>query len=241
MTTFKKLLIAAPLLLLVYGGYGLYQELAKSKNEDPLVWENDIAAFEEKLLEKPAKDGAILFIGSSSIRFWDSIEQDMKPFDVVQRGFGGSKFLDVVHYADRLLEIGAQPAAIGVFVGTNDVHPGAAKDPALLLQRYQEFIGKVRNKYPDTPVYYIAITPSKMRWGVWDVAQKTNLLINEYSSTQNKLFVIDVGAGLLGTDGKPNSDLYRFDGLHLNEKGYVHWSKVILSRMLADLYGTKQT
>ena len=88
-----------------------------------MVWEIDIATFEEKLLETPAKVSAIFFIGSSSIRFWDFIEQDMKPFDVVQRGFGGSKFLDVVHYADRLLEIGVQPAAIGVLVGTNDVRP----------------------------------------------------------------------------------------------------------------------
>jgi lysophospholipase L1-like esterase len=78
-----------------------------------------------------------------------------------------------------------------------------------------------------------------MRWDVWDVAQQTNLLINEYSSSQDKLFVIDVGADLLGSDGKPNSDLYRLDGLHLNENGYAHWSKAILSRMLADLYGTK--
>ena len=235
MTKLKKLIIAVPILLLVYGGYNLYQDIVKSKSEDPLVWVADILALEEQLLIEPAKDGSILFIGSSSIRFWDSIAQDMKPFDVVQRGFGGSKLLDVVHYADRLLEIGAQPAAIGVFVGTNDVHPGAAKDPALLLQRYQEFIKIVRNKYSDTPVYYIAITPSEMRWEVWDVAQHTNRLISDYSNTQDKLFVIDVGASLLGSDGKPDSDLYRLDGLHLNEKGYTHWSKAILSRLLADL------
>ena len=239
MTTLKKIAIALPVLILAYGGYTIYQGLAKAKSEDPLVWEADIAALEntrrDQLKDQPAVDGAILFIGSSSIRFWDTIASDMQPFDVVQRGFGGAKFGDVVHYADRLLEIAATPAAVAVFVGTNDIHPGAVKEPRVLLESYQQFIAIARAKYPRLPVYYIAITPSVMRWDVWGIAQQTNALIAEYSASDDQLFVIDTGPGLLGADGKPNSDLYRFDGLHLNKSGYAEWTKVILSQFKADL------
>ncbi|MFK8019961.1 MAG: GDSL-type esterase/lipase family protein [Pseudomonadales bacterium] len=235
MTTFKMLAIAVLVLVLISAGLFAYYAIKKSRGNDPLVWESDIKALEEKLVSQPAKEGAILFIGSSSIRFWDSIAEDMKPFDVVQRGFGGAKLLDVVHYGQRLIEIGVTPSAIVVFAGTNDIHPGAVKKPALLLQRYQQFIDVVRVKYIDVPVYYIAITPSPMRWEVWNVAQQTNKLIREYSAAENNLFVIDTGAKLLGEDGEPNPDFYIFDGLHLSDKGYAEWTKMILPRLLEDL------
>ena len=232
----KKIIITLPILFLVYIGVSLYFAIAKSKSEDPLVWEDAIEVLEKKLVANPAKEDSILFIGSSSIRFWDSIAEDMKPFDVVQRGFGGAKFLDVVHYADRLLDIGVNPSAIVLFVGTNDIHPGAVKEPTLLLQRYQEFLDVVRSAHANVPVYYIAITPSEMRWEVWNVAQQTNQLITEYSASQENLFVIDTSSRLLGSDGQPNTNMYRFDGLHLNKAGYAQWTEVILSRLLADLW-----
>ena len=176
----KKLLIAVPLLIVVYAAVAFYQVIQKAKSEDPLVWEEDIEALETQLKEHPSRDGAVLFIGSSSIRLWESLAEDMYPLEVVQRGFGGAKLGDVVHYADRLLDIGVTPGAIVVFVGTNDIHPGAVKEPAVLLQKYKNFLAVVRSHYADVPVYYIAITPSIMRWEVWDVAQQTNRLIMDY-------------------------------------------------------------
>ena len=57
-------------------------------------WSKDDAFIDEinefKKLDKenfPGK-GKILFTGSSSIRFWDSLNEDMKPLEVLNRGFG---------------------------------------------------------------------------------------------------------------------------------------------------------
>lgn len=233
MAIFKKTLITVSIIALAYFGNTVYQELAKVNSDDPTVWEDDIVALEEELADTPAKSDSILFIGSSSIRLWGSIHEDMYPFDVVQRGFGGAKFLDVIHYADRLIDIKVKPAALVFFVGTNDIYPGSTKTPAMLLQNYQQLIQIVRAKYPVMPVYYIAITPSLMRWKVWETAHKTNLLIEEHSAKQSNLWVIDTK--LLGANGKPNPDLYRFDRLHLNDEGYERWTKVILDRLRADL------
>ena len=234
----KRIVLVFVLIVVVLFGYAafiIYQDLQKGKSEDPLVWENEIAEFEESLIKRPADEGALLFIGSSSIRFWGSIHQDMQPFDVVQRGFGGAKFLDVVHYADRLIDIGVSPAAIVLFIGTNDIHPGQSKEPALLLKRYQQFIEVVREKHQLVPVYYIAITPTPLRWEVWDIAKETNRLISDYAATQENLFVIDASAKLLNTDGSANADLRRFDGLHLNKEGYAKWTSVIQPRLVNDL------
>ena len=172
-------------------------------------------------------------MGSSSIRLWDSLAQDMAPIPTVNRGFGGAKLADAVHYADRLLAVDA-PAAIVLFIGTNDIQPGASKAPETLLASYQALIGKIRALHPFTPIYNIAITPSILRAEVWPEAQATNQLISDYSATQRNLYVIDTGDSLM-RDGAPFKANYRLDGLHLSEAGYRIWTDIIRSRLLKDL------
>ena len=125
---FKYLLIALAVLAIaaIWPVYVVYRELEKASSEDPLVWEKDIARLEQVAIAEP---GAVLFVGSSSIRLWPSLPEDMAPLDAVQRGFGGAKINDVIFYADRLFAAEA-PAAIVIFVGTNDISPGAAKHGA---------------------------------------------------------------------------------------------------------------
>lgn len=54
------------------------------------AWEKDIIKFEQlDKSEKYSRD-AILFTGSSSIRLWSTLKQDIAPYPVIQRGFGGS-------------------------------------------------------------------------------------------------------------------------------------------------------
>ena len=46
-------------------------------------WEDDIVAFEEADRDQPPEPGAILFTGSSSIVMWDSLEEDMAPWQLL--------------------------------------------------------------------------------------------------------------------------------------------------------------
>ena len=62
----------------------------------------------------PPNPGCIVFVGSSSIRFWDTLVSDMKPLDVINRGFGGSQFSDLDQYADRLV-VAYHPRAVVVY------------------------------------------------------------------------------------------------------------------------------
>ena len=47
----------------------------------------EIQAFEQQDAEVAYPDNALLFIGSSSIRLWKTLEQDMAPYPVIQRGY----------------------------------------------------------------------------------------------------------------------------------------------------------
>ena len=77
---------------------GKYREMPDVK-----AWEPDIEKFEKLDIEKSYPSDAVLFTGSSSIRMWSTINQDMLPYNVIQRGYGGSKLSDFVVYAKRII------------------------------------------------------------------------------------------------------------------------------------------
>jgi lysophospholipase L1-like esterase len=236
MTTKLKWSVGLLILVLLvpsWLGFRLSQEIGKRNSEDPLVWEADIAVFEVAAQAAPPPVDAVVFVGSSSIRLWGSLVQDMAPIPVIQRGFGGAKLNDLVHYADRLVNV-YQPAAVVVFAGSNDITPGSVKTPKQLLSSYREFIARVRADNSELPVYYVAITPSPRRWEVWPNARAVNAAIKDYSQSTPGLFFIDTGQALMNAEGEPDSDNYMFDGLHLSDQGYSVWTSIIRPRLLAD-------
>lgn len=232
-------IIAVLLGLLMLGlswpAWQLYGEIQKARSEDPLVWEEAINTLEANTRGKYGPGQGVVFIGSSSIRLWDSLADDMSPMPVIQHGFGGAKLNDVVYYAERLVNA-YQPRAVVVFAGTNDIEPAASKSPQVLLASYQAFVEKVRARQPDLPIFYIGITPSPRRWSVWSIAQSTNRLIEVWSAADPNLHFIDTSDALLASDGEPDEDNYLFDGLHLSKRGYGIWRDIIRQR-LGDVLG----
>ena len=66
-------------------------------------WESAIAAFETDDQKNVYPNNSIMFVGSSSIRLWETLAEDMAPYDIIQRGFGGATTVDVVYYTNRIL------------------------------------------------------------------------------------------------------------------------------------------
>src|SRR5690625_6232645 len=64
-------------------------------------FEESMRAFEELDRQNTYSPESIFFTGSSSIRMWETLERDMAPHAVIQRGFGGSRMADLLYYADR--------------------------------------------------------------------------------------------------------------------------------------------
>ncbi|MBN1854589.1 MAG: hypothetical protein JW829_17795, partial [Pirellulales bacterium] len=57
-------------------------------------WEQEIRAFEALDRVRQPPQEAILFIGSSTIRRWETLAQDFPEHKVVNRGFGGCQIVD---------------------------------------------------------------------------------------------------------------------------------------------------
>ena len=77
--TFAGWGLLALILLGSYPFFQFYEEGRKALSEDPTVWEENILALEENATG-PA--GSVLFVGSSSIRLWSSLHEDMAPIPV---------------------------------------------------------------------------------------------------------------------------------------------------------------
>ncbi len=231
--TIKRVLRVTAVLVLAgvaYLFFDVSERLEKARSEDPLVWAPDIEAFVERGIGEP---GSLLFVGSSSIRFWGELAEDMAPLPIINRGFGGSKIGDVVHYADTLFHAD-NPRAIVIFVGTNDITPQQTKSVVTMTAGFTAMMSALRKQHPDVPVYYIAITPSPSRWAVWDQAVAVNDSIQTLISHMPNTHYIDTSEALM-SDGEPNPDNYVFDRLHLSAKGYDIWAEIIRSRLFSEL------
>jgi hypothetical protein len=217
----KYFIIVISIVLLSCSPVRKYQKLP-----EVLSWENDIQKFEQLDKSTSYPKNSILFAGSSSIRLWSAIEKDMAPYPVIQRGFGGSKLSDLLVYAHRIIDL--HPcSAIVLFVANDITGSNLDKSPEEVAFLFSKIVRIIRKTHPDTPVFWIEITPTVSRWKVWPEIQKANSLIKDICSSQRNLYFIKTDYAFLNEKGLPKDDLFREDKLHLTEKGYAVWTEII--------------
>lgn len=190
----------------------------------------EIRAFEAADARKAPPKNAVLFIGSSSIRFWKTLAQDFPDWPVINRGFGGSEISDSVRYADRIA-IPYHPRQIVMYAGDNDL--AAGKSPQRVLADFKAFVDEIHAALPDVPIHFIAIKPCTLRWKLIDKVRRANRLIEDYAAGQKNVDYVDIFTPMLGPDGKPRKDLLKADGLHPSRKCYELWASIIRPRLRA--------
>ena len=208
----SRVLLTALATLIAFGAYA-----------EESRWEKAIQQFEKADAEKAPPQGAVLFIGSSSIRMWDT-EKYFPDIATINRGFGGSQIADSLQFAHRIA-IPYRPKVIAFYAGDNDL--AAGKTPEVVSADYQEFVKKVHAKLPDTRIVFVAIKPSISRWNLVDKVRSANGLIREFSDQNDLLAFVDIDTPMIGGDGKPKQELFIADGLHLSAEGYELWTKLL--------------
>ena len=181
---------------------------------------DDIARFAAADSDAPPQPGGVLFVGSSSIRMWETLAADFPDVAVFNRGFGGSELEDVIRYADRIVFPYA-PRLIVLYAGDNDI--AAGKTPARVFADYRAFADTACARLPAVRLAYISIKPSPARWALVDSMRAANALIERHTRTNPRLVYIDVFTPMLRADGMPRDELFLEDGLHLNARGYALW------------------
>jgi lysophospholipase L1-like esterase len=171
----------------------------------------------------------LLFTGSSSVRMWTDLQDYFTDFQVMNTGFGGSQFSDLIYFAEELM-LKHNPDRIFIYEGDNDIAEG--KSPDQVLADAKQLIQLIREKKPVVPVYIISPKPSMARWNLKASYLKLNSLLNEWASETENLNYIDVWYPMLNAEGGLNADLFLEDKLHMTQKGYDIWGEVILGALI---------
>ncbi len=228
-------LLALSLLVAIVGGCQAARisepTTAASAAAAPAPWyEPEIAAFEAEDRASPPPPGQALFIGSSSIRMWSSLAQDMTPMPVLNRGFGGSKTGEVLDVFDRIVAP-YRPSVIVYYCGDNDLGTDNT-DSLAAAHGFITFSERARALWPGIEVFYIPIKASPARWRNWAAMSRANEIVRAYCAHTPGATYLDTVTPTLDANGKPDPRLFRKDGLHLNERGYALWTAVIRPQVL---------
>jgi len=191
-------------------------------------WEKDIAAYEKADAANPPPKGAILFIGSSTVRMWKTLAQDFSQHQVINRGFGGSQIVDATHFAPRVIFPYA-PKAIYLRSGGNDLWAGKSAEE--VFGDFTNFVATVHAKLPASDIIYISLCPCNSRWKQAEVTKTLNGLVADFIKGKEHLRYIEIYDMAQGADGKPRAELFLKDQLHFNADGY----KLLADRVRPDL------
>lgn len=191
-------------------------------------WEKEISAFERADATNPPPKGAILFIGSSTIRMWKTLKQDFPHHAAINRGFGGSQIADATAFAPRIVFPYA-PKSIYLRAGGNDLWAGKSVDQ--VYADFQSFVAAVQSKLPETDIVYISLSPSIARWKQADMTKALNTKVADFIKGRPHLRYVETYDLVYGADGKARPELFIRDMLHLNADGY----KLLAARVRADV------
>jgi lysophospholipase L1-like esterase len=204
-------------------------------------WEPQIAAYEKADQTCPPEPGAIVFTGSSSIRLWRTLPDDMSPLYVLNRGFGGAQIAHVNRFADEII-VPYRPRAVVLYAGDNELTRPFSKSPVAVLGDFRRFVDIVHAKSPGTWIYYVSMKPAPAV--NWDLLRATNQKIEALARTQTRVQFIDVSTAMLDAHDRPRQNFYGRDPMHMNPEGYAVWTSIIrpilLSRFGGSVSGPKR-
>lgn len=203
-------------------GLTVYADAAKKWNEDVAK----LAA--QNSSEKHAE--SILFIGSSTIRLWDSLEHDVAPYKTINRGYGGAKFCDLAIHCPSLVE-GLNYRAAVVFVA-NDISGGISdKEPAEIKRLARVTIESLKARNPSAPVIVLSITATPSRFSHWKRIQSANRALSTLANEMRGVYFLETEKHYLTEDGKPIENYFVEDRLHQTPEGYKLLGRLVKSKL----------
>jgi len=187
-------------------------------------YEDDIKQLEKAGTIKDYEPETV-FYGSSSIRLWLSLKNDLNDLKPVNLGFGGSTLAACVWFFERVMTP-YQPKRLVIYAGDNDL--GDGRHPEEVFIFFQQLVAKAHHRFGDLPCYYVSLKPSISRYNIIDKFKYANNLIEtEIVKNTNNWKFINVYKQMVDAQGYPKKEYFVEDGLHLSYEGYQLWTQII--------------
>ena len=174
-----------------------------------------------------AEKGGVLLMGSSTMDYWKTWQTDIGGRLGYNVGIGGTIVEDWLYAYDKLVKP-FEPSVILVFLGGNNINDmGHTGEYAASLMA--NLLNKMHTDFPEAEIHYIysMATPNFYKGGKFNY--EYGRFIEEMKQLVAKtdwLNGIDT-FNYFTQDGEVKKDLFRSDGIHLNEDGYKVFAEII--------------
>jgi lysophospholipase L1-like esterase len=195
-----------------------------SNAQDPNRFKDQVNELVNKEYNFRPDKKLVVFTGSSSIRMWKDVADYFPDYNVINNGFGGSHFSDLLHFYNEMI-VKPAPEILFIYEGDNDI--ASDKKPAKIMKEVKKIHKNIQQDLPETRVIFILPKPSIARVHLKNQYISFNKKLKKYCHKQNNIEIADVWNPMLDNKGNVFKDVFLEDGLHMNKKGYDIWGKVI--------------
>lgn len=95
------------------------------------------------------------------------------------------------------------------------------------IRLFRLLTNRLQRDYPDIPIFILSYKPSLARKEMIPKHEIINTLLKEYASKTDGLTYVDVASCLYGANGELRKDIFKPDGLHMNQNGYDLWTAIL--------------
>lgn len=175
----------------------------------------------------PDSKNDIIFLGNSitARAHWNELLQLPTARN---RGISGDTTFGILERLNEVTE--GKPSKIFLLIGINDISRSFPDD--IILWNYKEIISRIQEESPETKIYIQTILPVNKSFDVYKRHYNKDehiLYINDQlrkMADEMKVTLIDIYPEFLDNQNRLDAE-YTDEGLHLNEKGYLKWSKIL--------------
>jgi hypothetical protein len=174
----------------------------------------------------PPPRGGIEFIGSSSIRFWESLATDFPASRCSTAASAARKCATAPGMPTRSWCRMRRARCSSTPVTTTST---AAAPPCRCATMWSPSCSACID-LPKTKVEYLSIKPSPSR-ALLPAINEANTLIKAALAKLPNTGFTDIYTPMLGADGQPDATLFREDMLHMTPAGYAIWTKALAPKV----------
>jgi len=174
-------------------------------------------------LNPPSSD-INLFVGSSSFRHWTSLQKDMFPKPVLNRGFGGSTMKQLLEFHERLI-LRYQFKKLFIYEGDNDMGGTPDKLKALLYQ-LKKIIEIAHEHQAHAQIYVLSPKCSPTKQGVCQKMIERNKQLKAVCDNYSYVYYVDIASGFMNDNYEVKTDFFK-DGIHPSQLGYAYMTKIL--------------
>ena len=192
--------------------------------QDPARFKTDVEELAKTEYNFTNDKKLVVFAGSSSIRMWKDVQSYFPEFNVINNGFGGSHFSDLLFYYDDLI-LSRKPEILFIYEGDNDI--ASDKKPSEVMKQAKKLVAKIRKDLPETRILFISPKPSLARVKLKEKYLAFNNRLERYCNRKKQVEFVNVWTPMCDKSGNILHELFLEDGLHMNKKGYDIWGETI--------------